>query len=98
MEHLKNYGIMCPSSATPMLNDENEDVITEDEYADNYVPVGGWSCNKDPTGRRNGRQPKQDMQDVILKALDEAKTVVSKVNFFVAKLVVVNILHLLTLY
>lgn len=78
MEHLKNYGIMCPSSATPMLNDENEDVITEDEYADNYVPVGGWACNKDPTGRRNGRQPKQDMQDVILKALDEAKTVISK--------------------
>ena len=51
----------------------------EDEWGEKCVPVGGWKLNIDPISRRNGRQPNERMQDILSKALNEARTSISKV-------------------
>jgi hypothetical protein len=42
------------------------------------VPSGGFVNNPDPVGRRNGRQPQTKMQEVLGKAIADAKLMVSK--------------------
>lgn len=50
-----------------------------DEWSDKCSPNGGFIENKDPTGRRNGRQPTEKMQEVLTKATEEARAQISKV-------------------
>lgn len=50
-----------------------------DEWSDKCAPTGGYVENNDPTGRRNGRKPTEKMQEVLVKATEEAKAQISKV-------------------
>jgi cilia- and flagella-associated protein 298 len=57
-----------------------EELKLVDDWADKCEASGGWTSNPDPMGKRNGRQPSEDMQKVLLKTVQEAKAAVSKVN------------------
>nr|CAH7739813.1 unnamed protein product [Callosobruchus chinensis] len=49
-----------------------------DPWGDRCIPSGGYTYEKDPIGRRNGKQPKKAMQDVLTNAIKEAKEMISK--------------------
>lgn len=78
MEELTNYGPMLPPNIIGLTDEQVEELKLVDEYAEKCVPSGGWIYNRDPVGRRNGRQPEIKMQVILKKAIDDAKQMVSK--------------------
>lgn len=48
-----------------------------DTWGEKCIPSGGYSVTKDPIGRRNGRQPTKQMQDLINKTVGEARELIS---------------------
>lgn len=48
-----------------------------DTWGDKCIPSGGHTLNKDPIGRRNGKQPNQQMQDLLNKTVGEARELIS---------------------
>lgn len=58
-----------------------------DEWSDKCIPTGGYVENRDPTGRRNGKQPVEKMGEVLTKATEEALAQISKVTFISRKVV-----------
>lgn len=62
------------------LTDEQiSELQLTDEWSDKCIPTGGYVENKDPTGRRSGRQPTEKMREVLTKATEEAQAQISKV-------------------
>lgn len=57
-----------------------EELNLVDEWADKCEASGGWVVNPDPMGKRNGRQPSEEMQKVLMKTVQEAKAAISKVK------------------
>ncbi|RZF43552.1 hypothetical protein LSTR_LSTR012832 [Laodelphax striatellus] len=53
--------------------------ICSDEWGERCEPSGGSTFNKDPMGRRNGKQPKENMQELIKNSLADVKEMLSKV-------------------
>lgn len=51
-----------------------------DEWGEICLPSGGFTLEKDPIGRRNGKKPNPNMVKVLLKTVSEAKDAISKVN------------------
>lgn len=78
MEELVKYGTMFPPEILGLTEDQVEELKLVDEWGDKCVPSGGWIFNKDPIGRRNGRQPNEAMQNVLNKTMEEAKALTSK--------------------
>ena len=78
MEELVKHGPMYPPEILGLTQEQVEELKLVDVWEDQCVPSGGWQLNKDPIGRRNGRQPKDDMQNVLKKTIEEAKQMVSK--------------------
>lgn len=81
MEELAKHGTLLPPSIMGLTDEQVEELKLVDEWGEKCVPSGGWASNKDPIGRRNGRQPNEHMQDVINRTIEEAKTMVSKVRY-----------------
>lgn len=48
-----------------------------DHWGEKCIPSGGFSLVKDPIGRRNGKQPRKEMQDLLTKTVQEAKELIS---------------------
>lgn len=78
IEELAKHGPMLPPEILGLTEEQVSELKLIDEYAEKCVPSGGWSYNHDPVGRRNGRQPQQKMQEILIKAIDDAKQMVSK--------------------
>lgn len=48
-----------------------------DYWGDKCIPSGGYTQTKDPIGRRNGKQPTKEMQNLLTKTVQEAKDLIS---------------------
>lgn len=61
------------------LTDEQvEELKLVDSWAESCLPSGGFNQTKDPVGRRNGRQPLPNMQEVLRKAINDAIAMIDK--------------------
>ncbi|XP_059476725.1 cilia- and flagella-associated protein 298-like isoform X3 [Neocloeon triangulifer] len=78
IEDLAKYGPVMPLDMQGLAPGQAEELKLVDDWADKCEVNGGWSSNPDPMGRRNGRQPNEDMQKVLLKSVEEAKQSISK--------------------
>lgn len=78
LEQLAEHGPAQP----PAMQGLTEEQVTElgllDEWAEKCVASGGEEENKDPTGRRRGRQPNEKMRKVLTDTVREAKGLISK--------------------
>lgn len=78
IDELIKHGPMFPPEILGLTDEQVSEFKLVDEYAEKCIPSGGWTYNRDPVGRRNGRQPLDKMQNVLKKAIDDAKEMVSK--------------------
>ncbi|XP_030380374.1 cilia- and flagella-associated protein 298 [Scaptodrosophila lebanonensis] len=78
IEELAEHGTMLPSEMIGLTDEQIEELKLKDIWADKCIPSGGFNFNKDPLGRRNGQQPNEAMQNVLKKAMDDAKGLVDK--------------------
>ncbi|XP_031625919.1 cilia- and flagella-associated protein 298 [Contarinia nasturtii] len=78
MEGLKDHGPMFPPEIIGLTEEQVRELKLVDQYAEKVVPSDGWVYNRDPVGRRNGRQPNVKMQELLLKSINDAKEMVSK--------------------
>ncbi|XP_045480102.1 cilia- and flagella-associated protein 298 [Harmonia axyridis] len=78
ISELAKHGILYPPEILGLTLEQVEEMKLVDPYEEKCIPSGGFILNKDPIGRRNGRQPKKDMQDVLNKAIADAKEMISK--------------------
>lgn len=61
-----------------LTDDQVEELKLVDEWGEKCIPSGGFIYNRDEIGRRNGKQPKKEMQEVLNKAIADAKEMISK--------------------
>ncbi|XP_058060970.1 cilia- and flagella-associated protein 298 [Anopheles bellator] len=80
IEELAKHGTMLPPDMLGLTDEQVEELHLVDEWADTCVPSGGWRFNRDPVGRRSGRQPQAKMVEVLEQAVLDAKAIVSKKN------------------
>ncbi|KAL0275434.1 UNVERIFIED_CONTAM: hypothetical protein PYX00_003282 [Menopon gallinae] len=78
LEELVKHGTLFPPEILGLTPEQVEELHLVDDWGEKCVPSGGWTMNKDPIGRRNGRQPTEAMQKVLNNTMDEAKALVSK--------------------
>ncbi|KAK8741801.1 hypothetical protein OTU49_002407 [Cherax quadricarinatus] len=78
MELLAEHGPSLPPEMQGLTEDQIKDLQLEDNWAKICIASGGVKENKDVCGRRNGCQPLEKMQEVLLKTVAEAKAIVSK--------------------
>lgn len=77
IEELIKYGPMYPPEILGLTEEQVEELKIIDPWENKIEPSGGWQYNKDPIGRRNGRQPNSAMQDILRKTIDDAKTMIT---------------------
>lgn len=77
VEQLANHGPMYPPEILGLTEEQVTELKLVDPWADISVPQDGFELNPDPIGRRNGRQPKQAMQEVLNKAVTTAKQMIT---------------------
>lgn len=80
IEELAKHGTMLPPNMMGLTDEQVQELKLVDEWEDKCIPSGGWTFNRDEIGRRNGHQPNDKMQQVLLKTIEEAKTMLSKVR------------------
>ncbi|XP_015119033.1 cilia- and flagella-associated protein 298 [Diachasma alloeum] len=78
MEELAKHGTMLPPDMMGLTDEQIVELKLKDEWGEKCVPMGGWTFNKDEIGRRNGRQPNQKLQEVLKKAVEDARAMISK--------------------
>lgn len=78
IEELAKHGPMFPPEILGLAEEQVTELNLVDKYAESVIPSGGWTYNRDPVGRRNGRQPQEKMQELLLKTVNEVKGMVSK--------------------
>ncbi|XP_026479663.1 cilia- and flagella-associated protein 298 [Ctenocephalides felis] len=78
MEELAKHGVMFPPEILGLNEDQVRDFKLVDPWADKCIPSGGYIENKDPMGRRNGRQPHKHLQDMISKTIEDVKAMTSR--------------------
>lgn len=91
MEELRKHGTLLPPEIMGLTDEQVVELKLIDKWGEKCIPSGGYSFNKDPIGRRNGKQPNEKMQNVLTKTIEEAKACVSKViiliiQFFTTRL------------
>ncbi|CAH0560818.1 unnamed protein product [Brassicogethes aeneus] len=93
IEELAKYGTLFPPEILGLTEEQVEELKLVDTWGDQCIPSGGFTFEKDPVGRRNGKQPKKAMQDVLNKAVSDAKEMVSKKLVNEGKLLTIKIIH-----
>lgn len=78
IEELANHGTMLPPEMIGLTDEQVEELKLRDDWAEKCIPSGGNAFCKDPIGRRNGRQPMVNMQEVLKKAIEDAKAMIHK--------------------
>lgn len=78
IEELCKHGPMFPPEILGLTDEQVQELKLTDAWETKVEPSGGWTYNRDPIGRRNGRQPCAAMQDILRKSINDAKELVSK--------------------
>lgn len=78
IEELMKHGPMFPPEILGLTDEQVQELKLTDAWENKVEPSGGWTYNRDPIGRRNGRQPCAAMQDILRKSINDAKELVSK--------------------
>lgn len=78
MEELASHGTLLPPEMMGLTDEQVEELKLKDIWGEKCIPSGGFIFNKDPIGRRNGQQPKENMQEVLRNAMQEAKAMIDK--------------------
>jgi cilia- and flagella-associated protein 298 len=78
MEELANYGCMLPPEMMGLTDEQIVELKLVDNWAESCIPSGGFNESKDPVGRRNGRQPMPNMQELLRKSIGEALEMIDK--------------------
>ncbi|XP_011309896.1 UPF0769 protein C21orf59 homolog [Fopius arisanus] len=78
MEELAKHGTMLPEDMMGLTDEQIVELKLKDEWGEKCVPMGGWTFNKDEIGRRNGRQPNEKMSEVLKKAVEDTRAMISK--------------------
>lgn len=78
MEELAEHGTMYPPEILGLTEEQVQEMKLVDHWGDKCIPSGGFVEIKDPIGRRNGKQPLKDMQDVLKNSAKDAKNTISK--------------------
>lgn len=76
-DDLGNYGMFLPPNMQGLTDEQIEELRLKDDYGESCAPVG-CVFNKDPMGRRNGKQPDEKHRDVLDQTKREALALVSK--------------------
>jgi hypothetical protein len=69
---------MLPPEMMGLTDEQIEELKLIDTHADTCTPSGGFNLTKDPVGRRNGRQPMANMQDILRKSVADALALIDK--------------------
>ncbi|XP_066152582.1 cilia- and flagella-associated protein 298 isoform X1 [Euwallacea fornicatus] len=93
IEELAKYGTLLPPEIMGLTEDQVEELKLKDDWGDKCTPSGGFNIHRDPVGRRNGKQPKKQMQDVLDKAIKDAKEMISKSLVNQEKLMTIKIVQ-----
>lgn len=78
IDELIKYGPMYPPEILGLTEEQVEELKLVDPWEEKVVPSGGWILNKDPIGRRNGRQPNTKMGEILKNTIEESRLMVSK--------------------
>uniref|UniRef100_A0A1A9X4G4 Uncharacterized protein n=1 Tax=Glossina brevipalpis TaxID=37001 RepID=A0A1A9X4G4_9MUSC len=78
MEELASYGTLLPPEMIGLTDEQVEELKLKDIWAEKCIPSGGFIFNKDPIGRRNGQQPKENMQEVLRNAMKDSRELIDK--------------------
>jgi cilia- and flagella-associated protein 298 len=78
MEELANYGCLLPPEMMGLTDEQIEELKLVDNWAETCIPSGGFNHAKDPVGRRNGRQPTANMQEVLRNSIANALEMIDK--------------------
>ncbi|KAF5302221.1 hypothetical protein FQA39_LY10260 [Lamprigera yunnana] len=78
MEELAKYGTLYPPEILGLTEEQVEELKLVDTWGEQCIPSGGFTYVKDPIGRRNGKQPKKEMQNVLNNTIKEAKDLIHK--------------------
>lgn len=77
IEELAKHGTMFPPEILGLTEEQVEELKLVDHWGEKCIPSGGFTVVKDPIGRRNGKQPRKEMQDVLNNTIKEAKELIS---------------------
>ncbi|XP_050519743.1 cilia- and flagella-associated protein 298-like isoform X3 [Daktulosphaira vitifoliae] len=78
LEEVKKHGTLYPPEIMGLTDEQVTELKLVDTWGEKCLPSGGYTLNKDPIGRRNGKQPNEQMQIVLTKTIEEVKSLVSK--------------------
>lgn len=78
IEQLAKYGTLYSPEILGLTEEQVDELKLKDSWGEKCIPSGGYLVQKDPIGRRNGKQPKPEMQEVLKKAIKDAKEMISK--------------------
>ena len=67
-----------PPEMMGLTEEQVEELKLVDSWAETCIPSGGFNQTKDPVGRRNGRQPLQNMQELLRKSINDAIEMIDK--------------------
>lgn len=77
IEELAKHGTMYPPEILGLTEEQVEELKLFDRWGEKCIPSGGFTLVKDPIGRRNGKQPRKEMQDVLTNTVKDAKELIS---------------------
>lgn len=78
IEELAEHGTMYPPEILGLTEEQVTELKLVDHWGNKCNPSGGFTFVKDPIGRRNGKQPMKNMQELLKKTVNEAKELISK--------------------
>lgn len=78
MEELAKHGTLYPPEVLGLTEEQVQELKLTDPWGEKCIPSGGFNFEKDPVGRRNGKRPRKEMQEVLQNAIGEAREMVSK--------------------
>lgn len=78
MEELAKHGPMFCPEILGLTEEQVDELKLVDAWEAKVCPSGGWILNKDPIGRRNGRQPQPNMQELLRKSCADSRAMITK--------------------
>ncbi len=78
VDELIKFGPMYPPEILGLTEEQVEELKLVDPWEEKVSPSGGWVFNKDPIGRRNGRQPNAKMGELLQKTVEESRLMISR--------------------
>lgn len=78
IEELSKHGCHLPPNMVGLNEDQIEELKLKDDWGEKCIPSGGFKESKDLMGRRNGKQPLENMVAVLEKTTKEVQEAINK--------------------